>query len=234
MTRLAQRSDGNTYFVASARDLPGIFNAELGDVLNVVARRVYVAIEFPDGVRPLAFVGREGTIRSGRAEFTLNQLYGGQERFALIEVEVSGDAGAERELARAEARFEDAFTQRTATVQASRMVSFSRDERTVVASADHRVQADYARNVIAEVKDAAVELVDSGRKNEAAQQLRDRVKALQEIGSSYGNREVLSVAGASAAEADKIEREGLAPAARKTYRAENAQTRSQQTTGAPK
>src|SRR5205085_8842601 len=38
MTRLAQRSDGNTYFVESSADLPRIFAAELGDVLNVVAR----------------------------------------------------------------------------------------------------------------------------------------------------------------------------------------------------
>jgi Ca-activated chloride channel family protein len=60
MTRLARRSDGNTYFVASSRDLVAIFNSELGDVLNVVARRVVVTVEFPVGVRPLAFVGREG------------------------------------------------------------------------------------------------------------------------------------------------------------------------------
>ena len=49
MTRLAQRSDGNTYFVESSADLPRIFAAELGDVLDVVARRVVVEIEFPDG-----------------------------------------------------------------------------------------------------------------------------------------------------------------------------------------
>ena len=86
MTRLARRSDGNTYFVSSSRDLPAIFKAERGDVLNVVARRVVVTVEFPVGLRPLAFVGREGAIRGQRAEFELNQLYGGQEKFALVEV----------------------------------------------------------------------------------------------------------------------------------------------------
>ena len=44
MTRLAQRSDGNTYFVEASGDLPRIFAAELGDVLNVIARRVVVEI----------------------------------------------------------------------------------------------------------------------------------------------------------------------------------------------
>ena len=40
MTRLAQQSDGNTYFVESSADLPRIFAAELGDVLSVFAREV--------------------------------------------------------------------------------------------------------------------------------------------------------------------------------------------------
>ena len=42
MTRLALRSDGNTYFVEHSNDLPRIFSAELGDVLNVVARRIII------------------------------------------------------------------------------------------------------------------------------------------------------------------------------------------------
>ena len=46
-----------------ARDLPRIFAAELGDVLNVVARRVVIEIDFPAGVRPLHFVGRDGLDR---------------------------------------------------------------------------------------------------------------------------------------------------------------------------
>ena len=77
MTRLAQRSDGNTYFVEHSSDLPRIFSDELGDVLSVVARRVVIEIEFPAGVRPLNFVGRDGVVRGQRAELTLNQLYGG-------------------------------------------------------------------------------------------------------------------------------------------------------------
>src|SRR5690606_7337943 len=63
MTRLARCSDGNTYFVEHSGDLPGIFASELGDVLNVVARQVTIEIEFPSGVRPLNFVGRDGMIR---------------------------------------------------------------------------------------------------------------------------------------------------------------------------
>ena len=233
MTRLARRSDGNTYFVASSRDLPAIFTAELGDVLNVVARRVVVTIEFPAGVRPLAFVGREGAIRGQRAEFELNQLYGGQEKFALVEVELAAArAGEEREVASATVVFEDARTQRSVNVTARGAARFSAVEREVVASANRQVQTDYAVNVTAEAKDQAVRLVDGTRRDEAARQLRERNSALEKIASVYANPAVAAVSATNKQEADRLERDGLDNAQRKAYRADAAQTQSQQASGA--
>lgn len=232
MTRLAQRSDGNTYFVEDSRDLPRIFAAELGDVLNVVARRVVIEIEFPDGVRPKRFVGREGAIRGQRAELTLNQLYGGQEKFALIEVEVApSNPGAELEIARARVSYDDAVNQRAATLTAKRTVQFSASRAAVVKSADHRVQADYAANVIALAKDEAVVLVDADRRDAAAAQMREKTAELRRMADTYGNVSVQELAAAAAPAAAKIERDGLDNAERKIYRAESAQTRSQQSAG---
>ena len=229
MAALAQRSDGNTYFVENSSDLPRIFASELGDVLNVVARRVVIEIEFPDGVRPLCFVGREGTIRGRKAEFTINQLYGGQEKFALVEVEVApGHDGAEREIAHAQVRYENALNQDTVTLTAKRAVQFSSSRSVVVSSADHRVQADYARNAIAVAKDEAVALVDANKREEAAGLLRAKTKELRQIGATYSNSMVDAVAATAAPEADRVEKEGLSNSARKTYRADNAQTWNQQ------
>lgn len=229
MTRLAQRSDGNTYFVEHSGDLPGIFAAELGDVLNVVARRVVIEIDFPAGVRPLAFVGRDGTIRGQRAELSLNQLYGGQEKFALVEVEVApGRADAELEIARARVSYDDAVKQRPTTLTAQRSVRFSASRAAVVGSADHKVQADYAANVMAVAKDEAVVLVDSNRRDEAAARLRAKTSELKKIADTYQNSSVQQMAAAAAPEADRLEKEGLGNAERKIYRAESAQTRSQQ------
>jgi len=229
MARLAQRSEGNTYFVENSADLSRIFATELGDVLNVVARRIVIEIEFPAGVRPLNFVGRAGSIRGQHAELTLSQLYGGQEKFALVEVEVSPvAAGAEREIARASVRYEDAITQRTSTITAQRKVQFSTDRKTMISSADHRVQADYAANVLAVAKEKAIVLVDSGRKDEAATLLRQRVQELKKIGEVYSNVAVQASAAAVAPEAERINREGLDNAQRKSYRAESQQVKAQQ------
>jgi Ca-activated chloride channel family protein len=232
MTRLASRSDGNTYFVENSSDLSRIFAAELGDVLNVVARRVVIEIEFPEGVRPIMFVGRDGSIRGQKAELTLNQLYGGQEKFALIEVEVSPSrSGAEREIARARVSYEDALNQRTTTLTAKRTVQFSSSRTVVIGSADHKVQADYALNVMAVAKDEAVALVDANRRDEAAARLRVRSEQFKAMGATYGNSEVQSLAAAAAPEADRLEKEGLSNAERKIYRADNAQIRGQQSSG---
>lgn len=229
MTRLAQRSDGNTYFVESSADLPRIFAAELGDVLNVIARRVIIEIEFPEHVRPLRFVGREGAIRGQHAELTLNQLYGGQEKFALVEVEVApAKAGAEREIARAHVRYEDALSQKSATLTAQRNVQFSASRAAVIASADKKVQADYAVNAIAAAKDEAIALVDANRRDQAAQVLRQRTSELRLMSETYKNAAVADVAAAAAPAAAKVEREGLSNAERKLYRAEIQQTQNQQ------
>jgi Ca-activated chloride channel family protein len=232
MARLAQRSDGNTYFVEHSGDLPGIFGRELGDVLNVVARRVVIEIDFPEGVRPINFVGRDGSIRGQRAELALNQLYGGQEKFALIEVEVSPEkAGIEREIARARVSYEDALTQRSASVSAQRTVKFSGELQVVVASADHKVQADYAANLLAVAKDEAIALVDSGKKQEAAALIRQRSEELRELGKVYSNVAVQESAAAAAPEAARLERDGLDNAQRKSYRTDAQQVKNQQASG---
>jgi len=232
MTRLAQRSDGNTYFVEHSGDLSRIFAAELGDVLNVVARRVVIEIDFPAGVRPLQFVGREGSIRGQRAELSLNQLYGGQEKFALVEVEVAPKAaGDELEIARAQVRYENALDQRAATVAASRRIQFSGNRAEVIRSADHRVQADYAANALAVAKDEAVALVDANRRDAAAGVIRQKAAELKALGETYGNAAVGALAAPAPAAAARIEEGGLDNAERKLFRAESAQIRSQQATG---
>jgi Ca-activated chloride channel family protein len=231
MTRLAQRSDGNTYFAQYSSDLPRIFSAELGDLLSVVARRVVISIEFPDGVRPIRFIGRDGTIRGQRAELRLNQLYGGQEKFALIEVEMApARDGEEREIARARMNCEDALNQRALTLSAVRRVQFSSSNDAVIRSADKKVQADYAANTIAMAKDEAVALVDAGRRDEAAAAIRQKAAELKSMGATYGNPAVAAYATGAAPEADRIARGGLDNVTRKAYRAESSQVKNQQAT----
>jgi len=229
MTRLARRSDGNTYFVENSRDLGRIFGEELGDVLSIVARRVVIEVTFPEGVRPVRLVGREGRIENRRAFIELNQLYGSQEKFALVEVEIdAARPRTSREIACAEVRYENASDARPVSQSARAMVSFSAARAEVVSSANHQVQADYAANRIAETRDEVVVLIDAGRRDEAVTRLREVGSSLDKLGRDYSNSAVLSVAAPAASAAAKVEAGGLSSADRKDYRAKAQQTYNQQ------
>ncbi len=229
MTRLARRSDGNTYFVADGRELPRIFNEELGDVLSVVARRVVIELEFPDGARPVRIVGREGRVENNRVVVELNQLYGGQEKFALVEVELDPGAKTEkRRVASARVSYEDAAIASPAVRELAVSASFSTEREKVVSSANRRVQADYAANRMAEARDEAVVLVDAGRREEAAARLRAVGSSLGAIGDAYSNVAVAAAAAPAASEAAKMESDGISNAERKEYRAKAQQTYNQQ------
>lgn len=103
MTVLARRSDGTHYFAERASDLSTVFRYELGDLTSVAAQDLRVRVECADGVRPLRALGLDAWISGRVVTATMNQLYAGQERFVLIEVEVPArGADGSFDVARAE------------------------------------------------------------------------------------------------------------------------------------
>ncbi len=229
MTALARRSDGNTYFVEHSVDLPRIFAQELGDVLSVVARELVVEITFPEGVRPVRIVGRDGHLSPDRVVIELNQMEGGAEKYALVEVEVAPEqAGVRRELAHAQVSYQTEANAPRVQRESKVSVSFTRDEAEVRARANQQVQADYALNRTAEVKDAVVLLADAGRMAEAQAELDSFYQAQSEVGSAYGNAMVSAQAEEVRLEAERLRREGMDNAARKSYRADSLQIIRQQ------
>jgi Ca-activated chloride channel family protein len=97
MMQLAQKSDGNHYFVEQTTDLARQFSYEFDDVLSVVAQEVTVRITCGDGVRPIRVLGREADITGQTVTTYLNQVYGKQEKYVLLELETPR-SGRQREL----------------------------------------------------------------------------------------------------------------------------------------
>lgn len=232
MTQLAQRSDGNTYFVESSRDLPRIFAAELGDVLSVVARRVILEIECEGGARPIRIIGRDGRIRKDGVEIHLNQLYGGQEKYVLVELDIPGGEPSEvKPIAVARCRYEDAITAREVAATTRVTATFSERKEEVAQSANIAVQSEIVRNAAAEAKDRAVELWDQGRRDEAVRELQDTRQRLTTKGAFYNyavSDEALMEADKLEAEASELKSDGMSAPRRKLFRASSYQTRTQQ------
>ena len=231
MTRLAQQSDGNTYFVESSADLPRIFAAELGDVLSVFAREVVLQIEFADGVRPLRIIGRDGRLGDRTVEIRLNQLYGGQEKYALVEVEVpAGRPSVTQPVATARCAYENLLSRRPERSEATACVQFSDREHDVTRSVNVAVQRDVAINALAEAKDEAVRLSDKGDYKAAGDKLRAAGKAVEAQMAAYGIRDARleKEVNATAPAAESVEQSGFSPAGRKAAVTDSYQQRNQQ------
>ncbi len=231
MSQLADRSDGNHYFVESSRDLPRIFASELGDVLSVAARKVIIEIDCPDGVRPLRIIGREGRIRGNRVEIHLNQLYGGQNKYVLIEVMV--EAGREdqmQKIADARCSYENALTNKQESSVAVAQVRFSKRQEDVRRSASKSVQESLVENEMAEARDKALDLYNAGRKDEAVQQLKEKSSEISSRNQALGFSDIAAEAeGALQEDAETFAAPApMAPAEKKTIRSESYKVRKQQ------
>jgi Ca-activated chloride channel family protein len=229
MTRLSQASDGNAYFAAASADLPRIFKAELGSVLTIVAQQVTLEITCRGGVRPLRIIGREGRIHGDRVEFTLNQLYGGQEKFALVEVELpAAKPDEEREIALASCRFTDALDARGGSAAARATLRFTRDAAAVERSVNAAVQRDIGINTAALANDQAIELNDQGKNTVAASFLKTESARLRATGAKYKLPELEQQAAQLEAKADVLSARVLDATERKEMRTDSYQSRNQQ------
>jgi len=229
MTRLAGSSDGNHYFVESSRDLPRIFAAELGDVLSVVARKVVVEIECPKGVRPIRIIGREGRIRGSRVELQMNQLYGGQEKYALIEVEVPASRPAQViDLATARCAYENPLTARLEDSTVRIQARFSPRPEEVRKSANRKVQESVVENEMAVSRDRALDLYNAGKPAAAASELMKRSEELQRKNEALGFEDLAGQAGALKQDAEEFREGALSSPRKKEIRSDSYKIRSQQ------
>lgn len=221
MTLMAQNSDGNTYFVESSRDLSRIFQAELGDVLSVVATTVEVTIEFSEGVRPLRFIGRDGRIGKNNAVVSLNQLYGGQEKYALIEVELpKSSEGDVRKVATAQCRYQNSILNQPGTSTAEATVRFSGSPVEVEESTDVVVLKEVTRNKIAIAKEQAVQFADEGDFTRAAKVMIGNASLASDFAEKYDDAELQVEAEELQDDADSLEQtRSLPKAKRKSFKA---------------
>ena len=229
MARLSQRSDGNTYFVESGVDLPRIFAAELGDVLNVVAKQVKVTITLPDGVRPVDIIGREGRIKGSKIELSMNQLYGDQEKYALVKVKLPKTrAGSRIQVARADVWYDNPFTRQKETARGYSYASFTKDKAVVEKSSNLDVIREYELNLNALVQEKAIQLSDEGKAPEAAKKLKASAVKLEKLGKQYQDDTLLKEAEEVSRQADQIEQKGMSKKDRKILRTKSYQMKNQQ------
>lgn len=192
MARLAMRSDGNHFFAETAKDLERAYAAEFGDVLSVVAQEVHVRIACAEGIRPVRVLGRDADIAGRTVTASLNQIYGKQMKYILLEVEVPpGKAGQDRDVARVDVSYANVTTSRQDDMSRRVSVAFTDTPENVEAGSNPKVRGSVARQVGAERNKAAMELRDEGKLTEAEQLLKSNAVFLRQQADKLDNEWLL-------------------------------------------
>lgn len=230
MTALSQNSDGNFYFVENSNDLAMIFAKELGSALEVAAKSVRLRIECPEGVRPFGIIGHEAAVRDNAIELHFNQLYGGNARKLLLNVEIPGMA-ADARLDLAKVFLEYSTPDETARLEerAAVAVGFSGEAAVVSQSLNRAVAADLAVMQNAVAKEEAVRSADAGDLKKAAEILRVAAEKVKAVAVETQDEALLAEAEAGLQASQELEvQEDLAPAFRKQLKGESYQQRNSQ------
>lgn len=194
MAQLAQRSDGNHAFAATPEALAKLFDLELGDVLSIVAQEVAVKVALENGVRPVRVLNREAEITGQDVFLSLNQLYSRQEKFVLLEVEVTSPAvpAAPRRLGTVEVSYANVITGKTDRLSAAPVVEFARSTAELEAKQDRGVMVAVAEALAADTNRRALALRDEGKVDDARRMLLDNSSYLQKQAEKYKSKRLES------------------------------------------
>lgn len=237
MNAIAEKSDGNSYFVENSDDLPRVFSQELGDVLSVVAKDVKLRVQFKNGATPIELIGRDGRIEDGVVTVDFNQIYGAQQKYVLIRTEFTVGKDAEtRAFADAEVtflpmgEFGSGRMPDSAKTTASATINFSRSVEIVKKSVDAGVMKEHLLNLNAIQADRAIELRDKGDIEGATKLMRTNAARLRKAKADYGLKDLDADIDLQVRQEEVIAAPAFAPAARKQMRTGNMNTRAQQAT----
>jgi Ca-activated chloride channel homolog len=186
MTQLAVKSDGNHAFAETPTELAKIFDAELGDVLSVVAQELSVKVQFQGGARPIRALNRSAEIHGETAILSLNQLYSRQEKYFLLEVQVPVEAaGSTIPIAAVDVSYANMATKKTDRVSGTVSATFTTENAQVDANTDKDVMIAAVEAIAIENNRRAVSLRDEGKVKEAQHVLMDNSSYLKSEAKKY-------------------------------------------------
>ncbi len=228
MTQLARRSDGNNYFIENSTELASKFGFEFNDVMSVVAQEVTVRISCRPGVRPIRVLGREADITGQTVTTYLNQVYGDQEKYVLLEVEVpAGGDGTNRGIADVTVSYVNMASKAADRITRTAITRFTKSPALVESGTNRAVMASAIEQIGVERNQLAVNLRDQGRIEEARRVLLENAAFLAENARRYESKELESFSSVQEVTAGKLDAEQW-NGQRKSIRNDNNARQNQQ------
>lgn len=194
MFKLAMASDGNHAFVENATELARIFKAEFGDVFSVVAQNVDVRIECAPGVKPLRVLGRRAEIRGNIITAHLNQLYGGQEKYLLVEIELPAlRIGQQRKVVDVGVTFANMQTKQKGRLTTAAIVASTSSQKTIDAHTNKEVMIEAVALLANEQSKIVMALRDEGKVEKARDVLRMNEAFLRSNAVRYRSKKLKKI-----------------------------------------
>ncbi len=229
MTKLAYASDGNHAFVERSDQLVDIFNKEFGDVLSVVAHDLIIRIDCHKGFKPMRLLGREAEIKDGVVTFHLNQLYGKQQKYAVLELEVPRGASAgDLSVADVELSYSAFGETKRSTDRSQVSVRITPKAEDEQASLNPAVMGEITTQLANEVHEEAVRMRDIGQVDEAKKLLNGYATQLDQQAASSGVAAAAPIAKQFRSDADKLGDEANWNKTRKAMKASEHKTKTMQ------
>lgn len=173
MMQLAATSSGNHVFIEDEASLVAIFNREFDTLMSIVASDIQVQVALPNHVRPVRVLGTEARIDGRDIFIPLTQLYSGQNRYFIIELEIdSCEDGSHLPIANVSAAFTSTMTEQRETRSVEVLSRFTSSLAEVESETDLETLAYATVLVTTERNRLATALRDAGKVDEAKDLLR--------------------------------------------------------------
>jgi Ca-activated chloride channel family protein len=130
-------------------------------------------------------LGREAQIDGQKVKLNMSKLYGKQEKYVVLELEVDkARAKGEAQSARVQVNYTDMASKEKKSLDGRADLRFTKDAAEAKASVNGEVMAAVARQVATETNEKAVSLRDSGKVEEARKLLKENADFLDKQAGS--------------------------------------------------
>lgn len=201
MSALAVKSDGNHKFLRTNNDVEHFFNKELGAIGSIVATDIKIEVKCKDGIKALRVLDLEASIKEGLVSSSFNQIYGGLERYMMVELEVPAlKVGSVASLADVSVHYLNMKNNKQETLKQTSNVAISESEKE---NPDVMISAVEQLATIA--NEEAVKLRDQGRIKEAKKRLRMNSAMLKSKAKAYGSSKLMEQAAENEAAVENMD-----------------------------
>jgi Ca-activated chloride channel family protein len=174
LTKMAEQSGGNYYFIDSTDHIPQIFAQELQSLLSVAAQDVKVSFRYGDVVR-VTKVWNYMPSGDSTIEIGLPDLFSADHKIIIMELEVTAAAAGPVPLGNVSVSYDDAGAKlEFVSFGMDLQVDATRNPELLELPEEPEVMMQVELNKTAEAREEAIRLADEGDFQQASSILRER------------------------------------------------------------